>query len=114
MNILIIVLIALGVVFAITSVIGLLRMQDSYLRMQSSTIISTIVVVLVIAGAILYGAIYMKNLEICIKLGVLGLFYIITSPIAGHAIAKGAYHHGVKMTDKHLCDKYGEDMENDD
>lgn len=114
MNIVIYALIGIGILFAIAGVVGLLRMPDSYNRMQASTIISTIVILLVIIAAILYEAIYVKNTEMCIKLGVLGLFYIITSPIAGHAIAKGAYHHGVKMTEKHVCDKYGEDMENDD
>ncbi len=104
-------LIAVGIIFALTGVIGMLRMPDSYNRMQSSTIISTIVVILVIAAAIVYEAVYVKNTEMIIKLAVLGLFYIITSPIAGHAIAKGAYHHGVKMTEKHECDKYGEDLE---
>ena len=111
MNILIIALIAIGILFAICGVVGLLRMPDAYCRMQSSTIISTIVVVAVIAAAIIYVAVYLNNTEMIIKLAVLGVFYIITSPIAGHAIAKGAYRHGVPMTDKRKCDAYGEDME---
>ena len=49
--------------------------------------------------------------EMAVKLGVLGLFYIITAPISGHAIAKGAYHHGVRPEKKMKCDKYGEDLE---
>ena len=111
MNILIYVLIAVGLVFALTSVIGMLRMPDTFCRMQSSTIISTIVVILVIAGAIVYSAVYLKNTEMIIKLAVLMVFYIVTAPISGHALAKGAYRHGVKMTEKIKCDKYGEDME---
>ena len=111
MNIVIIALIVIGILFAICGVIGLLRMPDSYCRMQSSTIISTLVVILVIAAAIIYTAVYLDSLEMVIKLAVLGLFYIITSPIAGHAIAKAAYRHGMPMSAKHKCDKYGEDME---
>ena len=54
---------------------------------------------------------YGKCAEMAVKLGVLGLFYIITAPISGHAIAKGAYHHGVRPEKKMKCDKYGEDLE---
>ena len=86
-------------------------MPDAFNRMQSSTIISTIVVFFVIAGAIVYCAVYTKNTEMIIKLAVLLVFYLITAPISGHAIAKGAYRHGVKMTEKKACDEYGEDME---
>ena len=46
-----------------------------------------------------------------VKLAVMGVFYIVTSPISGHAIAKGAYWHGVKTSRKTVCDQYGEDME---
>ena len=66
-------------------------------------------------GVIIGGACYaintLQNYEMFIKLLILGLFYLLTSPISGHAIAKGAYHHGVKMDEKSVCDKYGEDME---
>ena len=105
------ILIIIGIIFAVCSVIGLLRMPDAYNRMQTSTIISTIVVIFVIAGAIVYSAVFLKNTEMIIKLAVLLVFYIITAPISGHALAKGAYRHGIKLTEKHACDKYGEDME---
>lgn len=102
---------ALSIFFAFAGVIGMLRMPDAYCRMQSSTNISTLGVLGVIIGGACYSIAYLNNYEMFIKLLVLGLFYILTSPIAGHAIAKGAYHHGVKMDKKTACDKYGEDME---
>ena len=105
------VLIGISLFFAFAGVVGLLRMPDAYCRMQSSTNISTLGVLGVIIGGILYSAVFLHNAEMAIKLGVMGIFYIVTSPIAGHAIAKGAYWHGVKMSRKAVCDKYGEDME---
>jgi len=110
----VVVLIVISLIFAICGVIGLLRMPDAFNRMQSSTIISTMVIVLAIAGAICYAAAYLHNTEMIIKLAVLLVFYIITAPISGHALARGAYRHGVKMTEKKACDKYGEDMEDAD
>ena len=111
MSIVVNILIIVGIVFALLSVIGMLRMPDTFCRMQSSTIISTLVVILVIAGAIVYAAAALKNTEMIIKLAVLLVFYIVTAPLSGHALAKGAYRHGVKMNDRIKCDKYGEDME---
>lgn len=111
MNIVIDILIILGILFALCSVIGMIRMPDTFCRMQASTIISTLVVLLIIAGVLIYEIAYGKNTEMIVKLVILAVFYIVTSPISGHALAKGAYHHGVKMTEEHECDQYGEDME---
>ena len=111
MRIAIDILIGLSVFFAFAGAVGMLRMPDAYCRMQSSTNISTFGVLGVIIGGSLYAGYYLGNSEMVIKLLLLGIFYITTSPISGHAIAKGAYRHGVKMTDKAVCDKLGEDME---
>ena len=104
-------LIGFSVFFAFAGVVGMLRMPDSFCRMQSGTNISTFGVLGVILGGILYSAVTLGSAEMAVKLGVLGLFYIITAPISGHAIAKGAYHHGVRPEKKMKCDKYGEDLE---
>lgn len=104
-------LIAFSLFFAFAGTVGILRMPDAFCRMQSSTNISTFGVLGVILGGILYAACFLHNGEMAVKLAVLGLFYIITSPISGHAIAKGAYHHGVDKAPETTCDKYGEDME---
>ena len=111
MSIAITLLMIFSLIFAVCGVIGMLRMPDTFCRMQTSTIISTLVVVLALAGAIVYAAGVLKNTDMVIKLAVLLVFYIVTAPISGHALAKGAYRHGTKMTEKHTCDKYGEDME---
>ena len=105
------VLIGISIFFAFAGVVGMLRMPDSYCRMQSSTNISTMGVLGVIIGGILYSACFLGNYEMVIKLAIMGIFYIVTSPISGHAIAKGAYMHGVKPVDNMVCDQYKEDME---
>jgi len=105
------VLFGFSLFFALAGVVGMLRMPDAFCRMQSSTNITTFGMIGVIVGGALYAGFYLQNTEIVVKLAVMGIFYILTAPISGHAIAKGAYHHGVKMTDKAACDQYGEDME---
>lgn len=111
MRIVIDILIVCSLFFAFAGVVGMLRMPDTFSRMQSSTNISTLGVLGVILGGILYSIFMLHNWEITIKLALLGVFYLVTSPISGHAIAKGAYWHGVRPEKKMVCDKYGEDLE---
>ena len=113
MRIIIDALIVFSLLFAFAGVVGILRMPDSYCRMQSSTNISTFGILGVILGGILYAAFILNNAEIAVKLAVLGAFYLITTPISGHAIAKGAYWHGVRPEKAMTCDKLGEDLEDD-
>ncbi|MBO6164110.1 MAG: monovalent cation/H(+) antiporter subunit G [Lachnospiraceae bacterium] len=110
MRIAIDILIGISVFFAFAGVVGMLRMPDSFCRMQSSTNISTLGVLGVIIGGILYAAFFLGDAGMAVKLAGMGLFYIITSPISGHAICKGAYKHGVRPEKEMVCDKYGEDM----
>ena len=104
------VLIGIGLFFAFAGVVGMLRMPDAFCRMQSSTNIATLGTLGVVLGGILYSAIFLDNWNMVIKLAVLGVFYFVTTPIGGHAIARAAYKHGVKGKNM-VCDKYGEDME---
>ena len=103
------VLIAFSAFFAFAGVVGMIRMPDAFCRMQSSTNIATFGVLGVIIGGIVYSIVYLANPTMVVKLVLLGVFYIVTNPIAGHAIAKAAYHH--KVDANLVCDKYGEDME---
>ena len=104
-------LIVISLFFAFAGTVGMLRMPDTFCRMQSATNISTCGILGVIIGGILYSAIYLGNAEMAIKLAVMGVFYIITNPIAGHILAKGAYKHGVRPENKMVVDRLEEDFE---
>lgn len=110
------VLIGISLFFALAGVVGMLRMPDSFCRMQSSTNISTLGVLGVILGGVLYTLFVFETPDwaMAAKLVVMGVFYIITSPISGHAIAKAAYKKGIRPEKEMVCDKYGEDLENAD
>ncbi len=110
MRIAIDILIGISVFFAFAGTVGMLRMPDAFSRMQSSTNIATMGVLGVIIGGVLYAIFILHDSAMAIKLAAMGVFYIITNPIAGHAIAKGAYKHGVRPKDPMCVDKYGEDL----
>ena len=113
MRILVDILVLFSIVFALAGVVGMLRMPDSFCRMQSSTNIATFGILGVIIGGILYSAFVLHNGEMTIKIAILGIFYIVTNPISSHAICRGAYKHGVRPINKMCIDKYGEDLVED-
>ena len=110
MRLIIDVLVLFSVFFAFAGMVGMIRMPDAFCRMQSSTNIATFGVLGVIAAGILYAAFYLHDGGMTVKIALLGIFYIVTNPIAGHAIARGAYKHGVRPEKKMTVDKYGEDL----
>lgn len=112
MRIIIDILLILGGFFALAGTIGVLRMPDAYCRMQSSTNISTLGVLGVVLGGAIY-AFSIGNVGMGIKTLLIGLFLILTNPIAGHAICRAAYRSGVRPSKKMVCDEYGRDIPNE-
>lgn len=111
MRIVIDILLLLGCFFAFAGTVGMLRMPDTFCRMQSSTNIATLGTL----GAILGGAVYAfgtGNVGTGIKVLFIGLFMILTNPIGGHAICKAAYKFGIRPEKKLACDEYGRDIQN--
>jgi len=105
------VLIGLGLIFAVAGVIGVNKMPDTFCRMQASTCIATLGMLGVMIGGILYAAVIMGSASAAVKIGVIGLMIILTNPIGGHAIAKGAYKSGVRPEKKMETDDYGRDFD---
>ncbi len=104
-----------GLFFAFAGVVGLLRMPDAYTRMQSSTNIVTLGLFGAVIGGLLHavGVVVEGNPSLgwaqFVKIAIIGLFAILTNPIASHSICKAAYKHGVRPDKDFVCDKYGED-----
>ena len=100
--------ILLSCFFAFAGTVGIIRMPDSYCRMQSSTNIATLGVLGVTIGGFIY-ELYLGNIGFALKILGIGLFVILTNPISGHAICKAAYKYGVRPKDKMTFDAYGRD-----
>ena len=105
------VLIAIGAIFALAGTIGILKMPDTFCRMQASTCIPTLGVLFVSLAGILYAAFIMGSAGTAVKIGVIGLMFILTNPIGGHAIAKGAYKAGIRPEKEMETDDYGRDFD---
>ena len=104
------VFIAIGVIFALAGTIGLIKMPDTFCRMQASTCIPTLGMLCVMIGAILYAIFVMHSAGSAVKIGVIALMIFVTNPIGAHAIAKGAYKAGVRPEKEMEVDDYGRDF----
>lgn len=96
MSIIIDVLLLLGVVFALAGVIGILKMPDTFSRMQASTCVSTLGVVFMAAAGIIYALAVMGSVGTAVKIGVILVLVITVNPVGSHVIARGAYEGGIR------------------
>lgn len=97
--------ILVGITFDLFGCIGLIRLPDVYNRLQASTKCVTLGTCGILMGVVIkfgFTAAGVKAL-LCI------IFLLLTSPVAAHALARGAHRAGVKLWEKSVCDKYAED-----
>lgn len=103
-------LFALGIFFIFAGVVGMIRMPDTFCRLQSSTNIVTMGGLPILIGASIYGF-YIGNTMIGIKPLVIAIFILISNPAGAHALVKAAYKSKAKMINKDKCDAYGRDID---
>ena len=104
------VLMVVGLVFCVAGVKGLIKMPDTFCRMQASTCISTLGAACVLIAALLYAIVIMGSVGTAVKIVVIALMIFITNPIGAHAIAKGAYKAGIRPEKAMEVDDYGRDF----
>lgn len=105
------ILVAVGLFFALAGTKGILRMPDTFCRMQASTCITTLGTLGVVLGGALYAFCVMGSVSAGIKVIVIGLLIITVNPIGAHAIAKGAYKNGIRPEKEMEIDDYRGDFE---
>lgn len=91
MSIAAVIFFGLGIFFAITGHIGLLKAPDVYTRLQtSSTCSTTSVISILIASMLLSGLSPFTG-----KVAAITIFFVITSPLSTHIIARYAWEEGI-------------------
>ena len=103
-------LMVIGLFFALAGTIGVLKMPDTYCRMQALTCTATLGMLGIMLGAILYAVFIMGSTSSAIKIGVIAIMIFATNPIGSHAIARGAYKSGVRPEKELVTDDYGRDF----
>lgn len=82
---------ALGGLAVVIGALGLIRLPDVYSRIHAAGIIDTAGVACFILGMICLSGLSL----VTVKLVLIGVFLIFTSPISGHAIAQVAKSQGI-------------------
>ena len=82
----------IGSSFIIIGGIGLLRLPDFYTRIHAASVTDTVGSWLVLIGLMLQAGL---NL-VTVKLVLVLIFLLMTSPLASHALAKAAYTNGLR------------------
>ncbi|MCG8581376.1 MAG: monovalent cation/H(+) antiporter subunit G [Bacteroidales bacterium] len=78
------VFIVTGSLWILIAAIGLMRFKDLYSRIHASTKATSLGLFLTIIGVTIYFASWM----VALKLSLIIIFIYLTSPLAGHSIAK--------------------------
>ncbi|RMD63041.1 MAG: sodium:proton antiporter, partial [Alphaproteobacteria bacterium] len=76
----------------IVGTIGLLRFPDVYARMHAAGITDTMGAGLIVTGLMLQGGFSQTT----VKLALILIFLLFTSPTSTYALANAAYHGGLK------------------
>ncbi len=118
--------IVLGAAFDVFGCVGLVRLPDVYNRLQAATKCVTLGTCSILLGVAVVSApvcysVYNAVLgasEVCpaaagggiaAKALLCLLFILVTSPVAAHAIARGAHRSGIRLWDGSVGDQYLED-----
>ena len=104
------VLIGISAIFALAGTIGILKMPDTFSRMQASTCIPTLGMLGAMLGTLLIAIFVKADAGAAVKIAVIGLMILVTNPLGSHAIAKGAYKAGVRPEKKMETDDLGRDL----
>ncbi|MCF6334277.1 MAG: monovalent cation/H(+) antiporter subunit G [Spirochaetales bacterium] len=99
----------IGAVFLFLGSLGIVRMPDSYNRIQTGTKATTLGTLMFLIGVGLYNPSWFP------KLIVLIFFILFTNPVSSHVLARAAYSIGTELTKLTVVDKLkdsrGEDID---
>jgi multicomponent Na+:H+ antiporter subunit G len=82
------VLLISGSLVLITGAVGMIRLPDFYTRLHAASVIDTLGCMLIASGLVLQAGFTI----VAVKLVLIVIFILFTSPAAAHALAKAALH----------------------
>lgn len=95
-------LILVGAAFDLFGCVGLVRLPDVYNRIQAGTKCVTLGTCFILVGTAVWAGLGPLAVKALICMG----FVLLTSPVAAHALARGAYRSGVPPWEGTVLDEY--------
>lgn len=96
------VLVLFGVILALISAFGLIRLPDVYTRSHAATKSATLGVLVTLTGAFMFFGLEEGFFSIRLVLGI--VFVFLTAPVAGHLVCRAAYRSGVPLDKRTVQD----------
>jgi len=84
-------LLLLGGAFTIFAGVGVVRLPDVFIRMHAATKVGTLGSGLIMAGV----AVYFGDAGVVLRCVLIGVFLMLTAPIAAHMIGRAALRIGI-------------------
>ncbi|MCD6166161.1 Na+/H+ antiporter subunit G [candidate division KSB1 bacterium] len=106
-NIIGLIFISVGLAFDFFGCLGLVRLPDVYNRLQAATKSVTLGTCSILFGTFLVVGFTAAGMKSLLSI----IFLLLTSPVAAHAIARGAHRAGIKLWKGSIIDRYAEDKE---
>ncbi|GAB55455.1 hypothetical protein GPUN_1331 [Glaciecola punicea ACAM 611] len=91
-------LLLLGGTFVLVGSIGLIRLQDLYVRLHAPTKATTLGLGGILIGSMLY--MYFSQGNFGINELLISLFLVLTAPVTAHILAKAAMHNRVAAIER--------------
>ena len=98
----------IGAIFLFLGSLGILRMPDTYNRIQTGTKATTLGTILFLIGIGFFHPLWAG------KLFLLILFIFFTNPISSHALGRAALYNNIPLTDLTVVNKFTDDSLEDD
>jgi len=91
-------LIAVGLIFSLGTVVGILRLPDFYTRSHAASKGDTLSSLFLLTGIILFiiQDFSLVNVIVCVKILFIIAFLFIASPTAAHVLLRAAYRSGAQ------------------
>jgi multicomponent Na+:H+ antiporter subunit G len=105
------VFIGVGLAFDVLGCLGLVRLPDVYNRLQAATKCVTLGTCSILFGTFLMtGGFTTTGFKALIAI----VFLVLTSPVAAHAVSRGAHRAGIPLWEGSVVDRYAEDKEGEE
>lgn len=103
-NMLSLIFITIGIIFNMLGCIGIIRLPDTYNRLQAATKCVTLGCCSILFGVVLYFGLNDAGAKALVAIPIL----FFGSTVAAHALIRGTYHFGIKLGKKSVKDDYKE------
>ena len=103
------IILTIGLAFNVLGCVGLIKFPDVYNRVHAATKCVTLGTSTVLISVVVFAG-FREHGSLAAKCLLCMAFICITSPTSAHALAKAAYSSGVKLWEKSVVDRYGEEL----